>query len=814
MGGKNMFARYVYSMLLLPLILLNIGSLQAQGISFAAIADNRSYSTEYRVLLHELNEMTVNPEPVIPYPEFLVVCGDFDPVAVNMSIYNDTLTYPHLPPYYPVVGNHEFETPADMSYILNSMIPYLENVVNRGVQGTYSFDWGNVHCVVLDEYAANDAGEADADLRAWLQADLNATEMDHVFVFGHEPAFPRYRHVGDSLDQFRESRNAFWNMLVMDPRVRAYFCGHTHYYSRMRVFDPTSVGSSGFPNQEGGVYQIDCGAAGHSLSDGRMTLVYVHIEEDQVRFRAVTSPRTSATWEVTDEWTLLGVKRVGMQLIEPAVGGEVAGVSSVTWSVSGDVGQNQSTALYISNDAGAHWDTLTTVTTGEMTYSWETGLHADGTRYMLRIVVKGDSGFGMVQSEGTFTVNNPGNGVPEVTLNSPADGDTLSGEVQVEWHAADADGDPLSVTLDASLDEGATWLTVATDEPNDGMYLWDTEALPNSTHYMLRITCTDGTVWVEQVSGIFAIRNHREVISGLALNRLSGAGSGTIDAHIVDEASLTDHWYRITFDDTTAEHTTYDVFDEDDGLLVVDDAAQMDGLTEGPLFDGLRLLIRNYATAMVDLDHSGWTSGTSTLEYTISLPELHLGAEIIQGTPYPADYEIRIDDHVVDTSSSYYGAPQIPMHFMVWNVTEQHQVDIIYNDIDGNFSISRFDEVYLFEDDTFGEPMLTWFIFFSGRESSLPPGTGDVFTLRTFKPFTHEDVFRFTPRSYGIKGDVNGDGGFDVLDLVAVIRHILHVKLLAGEESWRADCNGDGSIDALDVVGLVNGIIGLGSCSP
>ena len=798
--------------LALSIVLLTAGFLHAQEISFVAIADNRSYGTEYRLLLHELNDMTVNPEPVIPYPQFLVACGDIDPVAVNMAVYNDTSAYPNLPPYYPVVGNHEFETPSDMDYILNSMIPYLENVVNGGKQGTYSFDYEYVHCIVLDQYASTDDGEVDGDLQAWLQADLNATEKDHVFVFGHEPAFPRYRHIGDSLDQFKDSRNAFWNMLVMDPRVRAYFCGHTHYYSRMRVFDPTTVGGSGFPDQDGGVYQVDCGAAGHSLSDGRMTLVYVHIEEEDVRFRVVTSPREEVHWEVTDEWTLPNVRRIEMELLEPASGEEVSDVANISWSVSGEPDQTQRTTLYVSNNAGAQWDTLTTLESEERTYAWDTSEFPDGTRYMLRAVVKGDSGFGMVQSEGTFTVNNPGNGIPEVTLNTPAEDDVLIGEVNVVWSAADADSDPLLIFLEVSFDNGVTWLPIASDEANDGEYTWDTQFLPNSTHYRLKVRCTDGVEWVEEISGTFAIQNEREELSEIRFHHLSGFGTGSIHAYVIDPEALTDHLYRITFDDTTEETTTFHVFDFDEGLFVVEDATAMDGQTESPLFDGLRLLIHNYPTAIVDVENTGWTDDASDLDYSISIPKIDLGTEIVQGTAYPADYEITIFDSVVDTSSSYLGAPEVPMYFTVRNVTEDRQVDVIYVELDGDQTISRFDEIYILEEDETGEPFLTWLIFFSGSESVTPPLAGDVFTFRTLKPFTHDDVFEFTPQSSGTKGDVNNDGSVNILDVVAVVNHILSTEPLEGDAYWRADCNGDDAVNVLDLIGIVNVILGIGVC--
>jgi len=55
-------------------------------------------------------------------------------------------------------------------------------------------------------------------------------------------------------------------------KVRAVFCGHTHHYYKMKIADPESKEANSakcFPMQEGGIYQIDIGAAGrrHTLNE-------------------------------------------------------------------------------------------------------------------------------------------------------------------------------------------------------------------------------------------------------------------------------------------------------------------------------------------------------------------------------------------------------------------------------------------------------------------------------------------------------------------------------------------------------------------
>ncbi|UCE17791.1 MAG: DUF362 domain-containing protein [Gemmatimonadota bacterium] len=64
------------------------------------------------------------------------------------------------------------------------------------------------------------------------------------------------------------------------------------------------------------------------------------------------------------------------------------------------------------------------------------------------------------------------------------------------------------------------------------------------------------------------------------------------------------------------------------------------------------------------------------------------------------------------------------------------------------------------------------------------------------------------------RGDINCEGGSDVLDVLAVVNHILGSHPLAGAPLERADCNGDGGVNVLDALGIVNVILGIGQCAP
>jgi PKD repeat protein/putative intracellular protease/amidase len=65
------------------------------------------------------------------------------------------------------------------------------------------------------------------------------------------------------------------------------------------------------------------------------------------------------------------------------------------------------------------------------------------------------------------------------------------------------------------------------------------------------------------------------------------------------------------------------------------------------------------------------------------------------------------------------------------------------------------------------------------------------------------------------RGDINCEGGINVLDVLSVVNHILGTSPIIGQGPLeRADCNDDGKINIVDALGIVNVILGLGECSP
>ena len=219
---------------------------------------------------------------------FMLSPGDIDPPGDVKWTIDQVLGAIYT--WYPVVGNHELPgAGSEPSYGANMdwLRAYDYGTVNSGPSGcpetTYSFDFENAHFVVLNEYCdtgGDDVTDGDISnhLYDWLDADLSATTKEHIFVFGHEPAFPRpdadngrICHEGDSLDAHPTHRDWFWQLLK-DKRVVAYCCGHTHNYSTY-FFD--------------GVWQVDAGhARGEGDTGSASTILMIHVDGNTVTFDA------------------------------------------------------------------------------------------------------------------------------------------------------------------------------------------------------------------------------------------------------------------------------------------------------------------------------------------------------------------------------------------------------------------------------------------------------------------------------------------------------------------------------------------------
>jgi hypothetical protein len=375
---------------------------------------------------------------------------------------------------------------------------------------------------------------------------------------------------------------------------------------------------------------------------------------------------------------------------------------------------------------------------------------------MLRLLVIADSSLGFSQSAGAFTVNNPGNAAPDCEITFPGAGDTVSNQSTIAWSAADADGNALTISIDFSADNGASWEQLASSIANTGTYAWNTAAEANTQLGLVRVRCSDGITVTEKISRPFTVKNTRYNFYPL-VRHPSGAGDGSIAAVRVDAPTSAFSPYRLTFNDSGVTGTTYSVDNLTRNERVVTNVKIANGI-EGPLFDGIRLIITDYPVPQPGIDSTRWIKGASTLEASVSLPDINLGSEVLKGVPYPADYVITISDHVTDTSGTFLDTQASPMKFSVWNRTESRKAEVIYNDNDNDAALSRNDELYLIEKNSSGVKQLTWQIVFPGNDRWTRPVAGDQMLIKILKPFTSRDVIELVPSACAVSNPAGVPG--------------------------------------------------------
>jgi hypothetical protein len=248
----------------------------------------------------------------------LITPGDMDPIPTTLQQVVSVFGEPRSGTgetarglvWYPVVGNHEAESPDAMAELRAYYGAHLGALTNPGPAGTrettYSFDIGPVHVAVVNEYwdgnsaEGSDAAIRDAAvpaLRDWLEQDLKLSRQPFKIVVGHEPAFPQVdqdfhegRHADSSLNARAAERDAFWEVLERQGATML-LCGHTHRYSRFRP-----DGSN--------VWQVDGAQARNDASWKFDAFVVLTANRRMLRLQTYRHLHDRENWEVTDRLTL------------------------------------------------------------------------------------------------------------------------------------------------------------------------------------------------------------------------------------------------------------------------------------------------------------------------------------------------------------------------------------------------------------------------------------------------------------------------------------------------------------------------------
>jgi hypothetical protein len=249
-------------------LLLAICSCQAQTYKFAVICDTRSDAdnngtdgVNVAAVKAVCNHLKKSGAQLVIAP------GDF--ICGNVKWYDSTQTPPSnhdqyqaflnaaqsvgvgLPggaeeiTLYPVRGNHECyqqilpEESIEAAWLKNIGYTLPKNGPEEEIGFTYSFIYESLLFIGMDQYMYSDSTKTKGITidQEWLDQELqNYPDAEHVFVFGHTPAFAAQHQ--DCLGENPKARNTF--LQSINDRSGVYFCGHDHFYARANipVYDP------------------------------------------------------------------------------------------------------------------------------------------------------------------------------------------------------------------------------------------------------------------------------------------------------------------------------------------------------------------------------------------------------------------------------------------------------------------------------------------------------------------------------------------------------------------------------------------------
>ncbi len=212
-------------------------SAAATSVNFVSYGDNRSNPSIQNSVAGQVDQL-FQSDP--SYQTFNLVCGDlvsngdtdstWTSEMFSSSFTNIRTELANLS-YLPVMGNHEgsgslFERYFPQPYVAASY---------------WSFDYGPVHVVMMDQYVSYGSGSAEYN---WVKNDLASTTKKWKVIMIHEPGWSANGgHANNSTIQ------SVYEPLFEQYNVALVIAGHNHYYARAMVngIPELTIGTGGAP---------------------------------------------------------------------------------------------------------------------------------------------------------------------------------------------------------------------------------------------------------------------------------------------------------------------------------------------------------------------------------------------------------------------------------------------------------------------------------------------------------------------------------------------------------------------------------------
>ncbi len=200
------------------------------------IGDTRTNHWDHEDVVEKMIEVVGYPDLIVNTGDLVDDGGEADQWEEFFSIEHDIAARGTIAA---ASGNHD----DGGGYALFDQ--YFEAASQNPGEHWYSFDYGNLHLLVIDTQDDFMAGSAQYE---FIHADLQAASQDptieHLWVAGHWPAYSSGAHGIADHEEWGAVRD--WLQPLFEAYgVQIYWCGHDHHYERSVVNGVTYIVTGG-----------------------------------------------------------------------------------------------------------------------------------------------------------------------------------------------------------------------------------------------------------------------------------------------------------------------------------------------------------------------------------------------------------------------------------------------------------------------------------------------------------------------------------------------------------------------------------------
>ncbi|MGE0790575.1 MAG: metallophosphoesterase [Sandaracinaceae bacterium] len=243
------------------------GSDEDEEVHVVVFGDSGTGLEEQRLLAEQMR--TVRSDLILHTGDIAYEGGDDDELEAHVfDVYAPLL---RSVPMFPSLGNHDLVANRGEGFARAFELPRASDP--EGVDRWYSFDFGPAHFVALDSTADFE------EQVAWLDRDLEATDLPWVVVYFHHPLYSSGVH-GSSHDRREEIAP-----VLARHHVPLVFNGHDHDYERTIPIDGTTyvvTGGGGRP-----ITRADGDSAFTAFVESAHHFVYLVIQGRVARLYAI-----------------------------------------------------------------------------------------------------------------------------------------------------------------------------------------------------------------------------------------------------------------------------------------------------------------------------------------------------------------------------------------------------------------------------------------------------------------------------------------------------------------------------------------------